>query len=338
MAWNDLSISQRSQLMNIFRRNGVTSLSDMRSLYDSSLSGFNSSLEETTDLFGRPLSYMFHNGGGKGGGSRGELDTNEKVSFDNYTEDVKEVESSYAPSQDIINYIKKTEAFRPNWYLDGNGIPTIGYGFTGPEARRLFPNGITREQADKYFADSLAKRVPILAKDTPNWNTLTQNQRDALLSYHYNVGEGSYRNKHPKLQEALTNKDWENVMLNMDAGYTDRKNPGLRIRRDYERQLFKSGIPIPKPQRFANMTPYGSTDWLNAVHGGGTRSSGGPIHIDPSKKGTFTAAATKHDMGVQEFASYVSAHPDTFSSAMRKKAAFAKAAKKFKHSFGGIKF
>lgn len=68
------------------------------------------------------------------------------------------------------------------------------------------------------------------------------------------------------------------------------------------------------------------------------KAQGGSIHIDPSKKGTFTAAATKHNMGVQEFASYVSAHPDAFSSAMGKKAAFAKAATKFKHAFGGIKF
>ena len=34
MAWNDLTISQRSQLMNIYRQNGVTSLSEMKRLYD----------------------------------------------------------------------------------------------------------------------------------------------------------------------------------------------------------------------------------------------------------------------------------------------------------------
>lgn len=148
----------------------------------------------------------------------------------------------YTPSKEIIDYIKKTEGFRDKWYKDGNGIDTIGYGFTGSRIKKLYPNGITREQADKEFADSIAKRVLILARDTPNWNKLSQNQKDALLSYHYNVGEGSYRNKHPKLQQALTNLDWDNVALNMDAGYNDKKNPGLRTRRDYERQLFKSGI------------------------------------------------------------------------------------------------
>ena len=150
-------------------------------------------------------------------------------------------DGGYTPSKEILDYIKKTEAFRDKWYKDGNGIDTIGYGFTGEKVKKLFPNGITREQADKYFADSIAKRAVILARDTPNWDILSQNQRDALLSYHYNIGEGSYRNKHKNLQKALTEKDWETAILNIDAGYNDKKNPGLRKRRDYERALFRSG-------------------------------------------------------------------------------------------------
>lgn len=158
------------------------------------------------------------------------------------TDDGKKfADGGYKPSKEILDYIKKTEAFRDKWYQDGNGIWTIGYGFTGEKVKKLFPNGITREQADKYFADSIAKRALILAKDTPNWDSLSQNQRDALLSYHYNIGEGSYRNKHKNLQAALTNKDWDKVIANMDAGYNDKKNPGLRKRRDYERELFRSG-------------------------------------------------------------------------------------------------
>ena len=65
-------------------------------------------------------------------------------------------------------------------------------------------------------------------------------------------------------------------------------------------------------------------------------AEGGDIHIKPSKRGTFTAAASKHDMGVQEFASKVLANPDNYSSAMRKKAQFAKNASKWKHAYGGI--
>ena len=55
----------------------------------------------------------------------------------------------------------------------------------------------------------------------------------------------------------------------------------------------------------------------------------GGIHIAPSKRGTFTAAATKHGMGVQEFASKVLKNKDSYSSAMVKKANFARNASKW---------
>lgn len=64
-------------------------------------------------------------------------------------------------------------------------------------------------------------------------------------------------------------------------------------------------------------------------------AKGGSIHIDPSKKGTFTAAASKHGKSVQAFASQVLAHPENYSPAMRKKANFAKNAAKWKHGDGG---
>ena len=66
----------------------------------------------------------------------------------------------------------------------------------------------------------------------------------------------------------------------------------------------------------------------------GTRKkhrNGGSIHIDPSKRGTFTAAATKHGMGVQEFASRVLKNKDSYSPAMVKKANFARNASKWNH-------
>ena len=63
-------------------------------------------------------------------------------------------------------------------------------------------------------------------------------------------------------------------------------------------------------------------------------SAGGSIHIDPSKKGTFTAAAKKHGMGVQEFASRVLANKENYSPAMVKKANFARNASKW-HGYGG---
>lgn len=59
------------------------------------------------------------------------------------------------------------------------------------------------------------------------------------------------------------------------------------------------------------------------------------IHIKPSKKGTFTAAAKKHGKGVQEFARQVMANKENYSPAMVKKANFARNAAKWKHEEGG---
>ena len=56
---------------------------------------------------------------------------------------------------------------------------------------------------------------------------------------------------------------------------------------------------------------------------------GGSIHIASSKRGTFTAAATKHKMGVQEFASRVLRNKDSYSPAMVEKANFARNASKW---------
>lgn len=52
--------------------------------------------------------------------------------------------------------------------------------------------------------------------------------------------------------------------------------------------------------------------------------NGGSIKINPAKKGTFKAQATKMGMSVQEAASYILRHKDEFSPAMVKKANFAK--------------
>lgn len=63
-------------------------------------------------------------------------------------------------------------------------------------------------------------------------------------------------------------------------------------------------------------------------------ADGGGIHIDKSKRGTFTAAASRHGIGVQEFASKVLANKENYSPAMVKKANFARNASHW-HGYGG---
>lgn len=70
----------------------------------------------------------------------------------------------------------------------------------------------------------------------------------------------------------------------------------------------------------------------------GNQFKDGGIYIKPSKRGTFTAAAKKRGMGIQEFASKVLANKEDYSPAMVKKANFARNASKWKHADGGELF
>lgn len=54
-----------------------------------------------------------------------------------------------------------------------------------------------------------------------------------------------------------------------------------------------------------SQTPFGIQTRIHLGAKAPKLRNGGSIHISPSKRGTFTAAATKHGMGVQEFASRV---------------------------------
>ena len=66
----------------------------------------------------------------------------------------------------------------------------------------------------------------------------------------------------------------------------------------------------------------------------GNQFKDGGIYIKTSKRGTFTAAAKKRGMGVQEFASKVLANKEDYSPAMVKKANFARNTSKW-HDDGG---
>ena len=83
------------------------------------------------------------------------------------------------------------------------------------------------------------------------------------------------------------------------------------------------------------MDEFDSRNYLNNI--AVLAANGGGIHIAKSKEGTFTAAASRHNMGVQEFASKVLANKSDYSSAMVKKANFARNASKW-HDMGGYLF
>ena len=106
---------------------------------------------------------------------------------------------------------------------------------------------------------------------------------------------------------------------------------------DYDRNMRANfsafGGPITGAIDYSNMMNY-TTLKKKQIDRNLQYAEGGGIYIKPSKRGTFTAAATKHGMGVQEFASRVLANKEDYSPAMVKKANFARNAAKW-HAFGG---
>lgn len=63
---------------------------------------------------------------------------------------------------------------------------------------------------------------------------------------------------------------------------------------------------------------------------------GGGIHIDPSRRGTFTSVSKRHGVGVQEFASRVISNKDDYSAAMVRKANFARNAARWRDDGGSL--
>lgn len=176
-----------------------------------------------------------------------------KERFDSIPEYEDGKKSEYQPSPYIVDFIIKHEGFIPKSIVPiGDTKLTVGYGFTDPRiVNKYIDKEITRHEADNILINELSERVEPFIKNTPNFNKLNGNQKDALFSYFYNFGEGNYKNS-SKMQKALTEENWKEVANQMDADYTDPINTGAAKRRDAERALFLT--PITSVNNFTD--PY----------------------------------------------------------------------------------
>lgn len=141
--------------------------------------------------------------------------------------------------------IKDFESCRLKAYLDGGGVPTIGWGSTGGVQ---LGNVITQEEADALFDTEIClyeEGVTRLVK-VP----ITQNEFDALVSFAYNCGldedlddvaEGLGDST---LLKKLNRMDYRGAadqfpLWNKDNGKVVN---GLTRRRNAERKLFLEGV------------------------------------------------------------------------------------------------
>lgn len=164
------------------------------------------------------------------------------------------ISDDWKPSKEIIESIKEYEGFRNRIYLDGNDVPTIGYGETDPAILKKYKNKrITKKEAEKYLLEHVDEVVGQLKHSVSTFNKLTNNQKDALLHYTYNVGIGNLTNKSPKLMKALNEGNWQEAAKQMDFGYYDKVNTGLQDRRNMEQELFlKDFYVVPTREELMN--------------------------------------------------------------------------------------
>ena len=142
------------------------------------------------------------------------------------------------PNEDVADFLRQHEGYSDKVYLDGNGIPTIGYGFTDPKF--VSKGAISRSTADAELKRQIKSRQntlrTILGAD--KWDSLTDDSRKALTSYHFNYPAGFKDNT--KFMKAWRAGNYAEAIRQVDAGMNDPKNPGLRTRRLAEQALLKA--------------------------------------------------------------------------------------------------
>ena len=156
----------------------------------------------------------------------------------------KKSKSDWKPSENILKYLKSWEKFRSKPYDDGEGNITVGYGFNLPHLLKKYKKGITEEQADKEFAGVANTFVPEFRKLTPNFDSLNNNQRDALFSLYYNAGADTYM-KSPMLFKYLKEGDFDKAVKEINHDEWKDDMDGQKKRRAFERRVFSTPTDQP---------------------------------------------------------------------------------------------
>ena len=225
-------------------------------------------------------------------------------------------------------------------------IPTLPTKFlgTGLGVAGAITNAFT-DTVNEDYVKQIGSQISNLAKTTSNAgdiSTLQQSYRD-LASSNVELGDisnwgsvgmfGSGRKRKNARETAAIALETAKTAALGNLNQQGRNINQTNFTNQYS-QLLAFGGPITGAIDYTNMMDYTALK-KKQIDKGLQYAKGGGIYIKPSKRGTFTAAATKHGMGVQEFASRVLANKEDYSPAMIKKANFARNARNWKHEDGG---
>lgn len=143
--------------------------------------------------------------------------------------------------------IKESEGLRLEAYQDSGGIWTIAYGIVyypyGSKVKVLEGDTCTPEQADEWLLANVqktAERVHDLCYPVE----LTENQFNAVVSFVYNIGVGSF--KESTMLKMIHARDTVKEAKDIAAEFlrwtkiNGKESKGLKNRREKERALFLS--------------------------------------------------------------------------------------------------
>jgi len=135
-----------------------------------------------------------------------------------------------------VNFIKEFEELRLEAYLDGGGVPTIGWGHTKGVS---LGQTITLEQAEKFIREDLQEAELCIVRQVPYG--LAQHQFDALVSLVFNIGVSAFTKS--TLLKKLDKSDIVGAAQEFERWCYDngRKIRGLLRRRKREQRIFLLG-------------------------------------------------------------------------------------------------
>ena len=144
-------------------------------------------------------------------------------------------------SEEGLNLIKRFEGFSPIIYHDAAGLPTIGYGhLLLPGEEDIFQDAISKIKAEQLLKKDVKKSEN--AVNSLVDISLTTGQFDALVSFTFNVGAGSFSNS--TLLKKVNKSEHEAVpgefMRWIWAG--GRKLTGLMRRRQAEIRVYRGEL------------------------------------------------------------------------------------------------
>jgi GH24 family phage-related lysozyme (muramidase) len=136
-----------------------------------------------------------------------------------------------------LELIKRYEGCELTAYQDSGGVWTIGYGHTAGVHSSMT---ITQEQAEQLLAEDLMEFAGYVDNTyyVPFTAELNENQRDALISFAFNCGQGSLK----QLCQGRTVEEIAEHMLNYTKDASGNRLAGLVRRRRAEYDLYNTPV------------------------------------------------------------------------------------------------